>query len=318
MPSSPLRQSASGTADSSGCTITFAAPPLTRVWTGSVMIPSSPITTAWTITVGGFPWGTMTGPGPYNVQALPGEQLKLVATSGVTSGDTYTASFIGSDDPRDAAMYVFPISPSGAASSGSAPLPSGNSIFRGEGSGTSGSTASTSFTIGNLVAGDTLVLATSAAGSSVATPSASGVSFTLITYATLNSYTVAVYTATVPTEVTSLPITLSVNGYGAWISATSLKGIVSGTPGSTGASSGVNDLGADITIPSLGVAFWAAAGGDGYFTGPAGPAGPTFAVMSNYAALGVILNTTGSSNSFSLLAFYSYATSGVTAYGAMT
>ena len=124
MPSSPLRQSASGTADSSGCTITFAAPPLTRVWTGSVMIPSSPITTAWTITVGGFPWGTMTGPGPYNVQALPGEQLKLVATSGVTSGDTYTASFIGSDDPRDAAMYVFPISPSGAASSGS-PLASG-------------------------------------------------------------------------------------------------------------------------------------------------------------------------------------------------
>lgn len=122
MASAPLRQSASGTADASGCTIKFQPVPLTRQWTGSILVANSPLTTTWTLTVGGFSWGTMTGPGPFNIQALANEVVELVTASGVTSGTVYTASFIGSDDPRGS-PYIFPISASGATAN--SPLASG-------------------------------------------------------------------------------------------------------------------------------------------------------------------------------------------------
>lgn len=223
-----LRVTASGTADSSGCTITFGAVPLTRVWGGSIVIPLSPAATAWTITVGGFPWGVMTGPGPYNVQALPGEQVKAVATSGVTSGDVYTASLIGSDDPREGAAFLFPFSPSGVSSSGSPLASTGVTAVLsacGRGSGTT-------ITLSGLSAGDTIYLALRSTGG-YSTPS--GATFVLIgndTNASSSATYIGLYACTVKSsDLTSgsLTITLSLTAYWAATTLTGMSTTVTGT-----------------------------------------------------------------------------------------
>jgi len=116
-----LSNTAQATANTAGAvTITFPAPGLTRTWQGSVSVSGSPPGTPWQIFVGGSLIGVLFAPGPFGpVQALSGQAVTVVADIPLVSGQTYTASLTGVDDPSsDATPYSGPVAVSAASNQG--------------------------------------------------------------------------------------------------------------------------------------------------------------------------------------------------------
>lgn len=94
-----LRRQITGTPNVNGTVeLSYPAVPVGRVWTGTVVIPSSDPAAIWEITIADQVWANLLGPGPFGpLQAVDGEQIVLDGT-GLTPGAQQTAIIIGSDD----------------------------------------------------------------------------------------------------------------------------------------------------------------------------------------------------------------------------
>lgn len=100
-----LQEGAAGIVDADGnVSLAFNAPPVNRVWQGTVSIlAGAPAGTQFTVLVGNQPYSTLYSPGPggpYQVQR--GQVLSLTYSGGdLTPGDQVTATLAGVNDPSD-------------------------------------------------------------------------------------------------------------------------------------------------------------------------------------------------------------------------
>ncbi len=120
-PSVQLYQTAYGVVDSIGkITLSMQGPPLNRVWQGTLSIIGSVLGVQFTVSIGNQASSIFFAPGPAGpYQLLHGQTISLTAT-GLISGTSYTAVFVGVDDPSEGATpYVGPI----IAASGSSGAP---------------------------------------------------------------------------------------------------------------------------------------------------------------------------------------------------
>jgi hypothetical protein len=117
--SQALREPASGTVNGAGdVDLEFGAPSLNQVWTGSIVVQTDDAAIAWQVLIGGTPWGSFQGGGPYGpLQARANERVQLIGT-GATPAENIAGTFIGSLDPDDGSTpYVGPSSAVTTASS---------------------------------------------------------------------------------------------------------------------------------------------------------------------------------------------------------
>jgi hypothetical protein len=105
-----LNEYATGPSDGLGTvTLSFSAPPVGRIWQGTVTIPDASGTSSWVLSVGGQKFGNLAGPGPYGpLQAQSGQIIKLVG-SGLSLSIPYTAVLSGINDPQESpSLYTGP------------------------------------------------------------------------------------------------------------------------------------------------------------------------------------------------------------------
>jgi hypothetical protein len=105
-----LNEYATSKSDGSGAvTLKFSAPPVGRVWQGTVTIPDASGSSLWTLSVGGQKFGNLGGPGPYGpLQAQSGQVIQLVG-SGLLPASPYTAVLSGINDPQESpSLYTGP------------------------------------------------------------------------------------------------------------------------------------------------------------------------------------------------------------------
>jgi hypothetical protein len=105
-----LNEYATSKSDGSGAvTLKFFAPPVGRVWQGTVTIPDASGSSLWTLSVGGQKFGNLGGPGPYGpLQAQSGQVIQLVG-SGLLPASPYTAVLSGINDPQESpSLYTGP------------------------------------------------------------------------------------------------------------------------------------------------------------------------------------------------------------------
>jgi hypothetical protein len=105
-----LNEYATSKSDGSGAvTLKFFAPPVGRVWQGTVTIPDASGLSLWTLSVGGQKFGNLGGPGPYGpLQAQSGQVIQLVG-SGLLPASPYTAVLSGINDPQESpSLYTGP------------------------------------------------------------------------------------------------------------------------------------------------------------------------------------------------------------------
>lgn len=87
----------------------YPSVPIGRIWTGTVVIPTSDPAAIWQITIADQVWANLLGPGPFGpLQAVDGEQIQLDGY-GLSVGVQQTAMLIGADDAEgEDAPYTGP------------------------------------------------------------------------------------------------------------------------------------------------------------------------------------------------------------------